>query len=80
LSSKLWSQYEVDHIHDIDFNTSAFDLLTLAQDKKEMISALVRSAKVSSNQFDDMIKGKGKGIIFLLHGPPGVGKTYTAGM
>jgi len=28
--------------------------------------------------FDDLIKGKGKGMVFLLHGPPGVGKTFTA--
>ena len=27
----------------------------------------------------DFIKGKGEGLIFLLHGKPGVGKTYTAG-
>jgi len=25
----------------------------------------------------DSIKGKGKGAIILLHGPPGVGKTYS---
>lgn len=30
------------------------------------------------NQFDDVIEGKGKGIIILLSGPPGVGKTLTA--
>lgn len=28
----------------------------------------------------DFIKGKGEGQVFLLHGPPGVGKTCTAGM
>ena len=27
----------------------------------------------------DFVKGKGQGLIFLLHGKPGVGKTYTAG-
>lgn len=27
----------------------------------------------------DFIRGKGEGLIFLLHGKPGVGKTYTAG-
>ncbi|GME57580.1 hypothetical protein BJY00DRAFT_314164 [Neofusicoccum parvum] len=26
----------------------------------------------------DLVKGKGTGLIFLLHGPPGVGKTSTA--
>jgi SpoVK/Ycf46/Vps4 family AAA+-type ATPase len=28
----------------------------------------------------DFVKGKGEGLIFLLHGKPGVGKTYTAGI
>lgn len=27
----------------------------------------------------DFIQGKGDGLIILLHGGPGVGKTYTAG-
>ena len=28
----------------------------------------------------DFVRGKGGGLIFLLHGVPGVGKTCTAGM
>lgn len=28
----------------------------------------------------DFVRGKGSGLIFLLHGMPGVGKTCTAGM
>jgi len=27
----------------------------------------------------DFMQGKGDGLVFLLHGKPGVGKTYTAG-
>jgi len=27
----------------------------------------------------DFVRGKGSGLIFLLHGRPGVGKTCTAG-
>lgn len=30
------------------------------------------------NGFDDFITNKGKGMILLLSGPPGVGKTLTA--
>lgn len=33
----------------------------------------------SDDDFDDFIAGKGKGLIFLLHGEPGLGKTLTAG-
>lgn len=27
----------------------------------------------------DFVEGKGEGLTILLHGKPGVGKTYTAG-
>lgn len=30
------------------------------------------------SSFDDVVAGKGRGIILLLCGPPGVGKTLTA--
>ncbi|EXX78206.1 hypothetical protein RirG_017110 [Rhizophagus irregularis DAOM 197198w] len=42
--------------------------------KKELISSLV----TSKHEGVDLISGKGGGCIFLLHGPPGVGKTLTA--
>jgi hypothetical protein len=79
LVSKQWGLLDVDHVREIDFNTSAFDMLALSKDKKDTIAALVRNSKASSNTYDDLIKGKGKGVIFLLHGPAGVGKTFTAG-
>lgn len=31
-----------------------------------------------SNISEDLVRGKGKGVIILLHGVPGVGKTSTA--
>lgn len=38
----------------------------------------MKSHKSRSTSFDDIIEGKGKGLIGLLSGPPGVGKTLTA--
>src|SRR5690242_3786747 len=40
--------------------------------------SFVESQVENKNAFDDVISGKGKGIIMLLSGPPGVGKTLTA--
>jgi len=40
-----------------------------------MIKAMVENTGAA---FADIITGKGAGCIFLLHGPPGVGKTLTA--
>lgn len=58
---------------------SAFDSLVLSQQKKDLISSLVKEQSNKESHFDDIIKGKGKGLIFLLHGEPGTGKTLTAG-
>merc|ERR1711985_89974 len=44
-------------------------------DRKEMVQALVEHA---GSSFADVVEGKGGGCVFLLHGPPGVGKTLTA--
>jgi hypothetical protein len=46
------------------------------------ISAVHRApkpAEVGATWSADFIEGKGEGLTFLLHGKPGVGKTYTAG-
>lgn len=42
-----------------------------------MIYALVNVQK-STGKMDDIIAGKGNGLIILLHGSPGTGKTLTA--
>ena len=79
LSAKRWGFFELDRITEFEYNTRAFESLALPDDQKAMLFSLV---KVHSEelQFDDLVKGKGKGLVFLLHGEPGVGKTLTAGM
>ncbi|KAF2258837.1 P-loop containing nucleoside triphosphate hydrolase protein [Lojkania enalia] len=49
-------------------------------EQKEVIMALTEARTNSENgfEFDDVIAGKGRGLIALLHGLPGVGKTFTA--
>jgi hypothetical protein len=79
LSSKQWGLFDVAKIKSIDFNSTAFDSLVLDSVKKKMISSLVKEEVDRVSGFDDIVKGKGKGLIFLLHGEPGTGKTLTAG-
>jgi SpoVK/Ycf46/Vps4 family AAA+-type ATPase len=56
-----------------------FDSLVLAQDEKDLLLALVdRDHFTATKSFEDFIEGKGQGMIMLLCGPPGVGKTLTA--
>ncbi|TGJ79258.1 hypothetical protein E0Z10_g9506 [Xylaria hypoxylon] len=55
--------------------------LQLPDGHKRLIQSLIEShsTETSSRRVQyDLIRGKGKGIIILLHGVPGVGKTSTA--
>ena len=67
----------VDNFHDIKWNPKAFGRLVLDEAAKRMIYALVNVQK-SAGKMDDIIAGKGNGLIILLHGSPGTGKTLTA--
>jgi ATPase family associated with various cellular activities (AAA) len=78
LKTKKWLHFFVRHVKDIKWDEEAFDSLVLDQDHKEMVLAFSESHLQNRNAFDDVISGKGKGMIMLLSGPPGVGKTLTA--
>lgn len=52
------------------------DLKLRKKDKDTLKSLVVEHAK--SDVIEDVIPGKGKGLVVLLHGPPGVGKTLSA--
>jgi ATPase family protein associated with various cellular activities (AAA) len=79
-TAKAWGHVLVDGLSPIDFQDQAFDRLVLSQERKQLIRAVVRSGTGtgSTPQTQDLIGGKQGGLIFLLHGPPGVGKTLTA--
>lgn len=68
----------IECVGEVEWNDHAFDNLVLPEDTKEMLHGFVESQVESQNTFDDVIQGKGKGMIMLLSGPPGVGKTLTA--
>lgn len=80
LELKAWGLFNVANITEVAYNDNAFKALVLPENQKKLISSLLqRQDHQRDDEFDDLIRGKGKGLIFLLHGPPGVGKTYTAG-
>ncbi|KAK4207537.1 P-loop containing nucleoside triphosphate hydrolase protein [Rhypophila decipiens] len=77
LHDKKWKSLLVKHMHPVRWNKRAFEKLVLDNQKKELIEAMV-TIHMNSNMSTDVIEGKGKGLIILLHGGPGTGKTLTA--
>ena len=73
----------------VNWNKVAFEQLVLPKRTKNLIKALVVVRKQTlgdsglqiglKGKRDDIIAGKGSGIIIFLHGLPGTGNTLTAG-
>ncbi|CAG5165673.1 uncharacterized protein ALTATR162_LOCUS6824 [Alternaria atra] len=78
LKNKLWLNFFVNCVKEIEWQTDAFDRLVLPKNQKELILGFTESQRKFRDTFDDVIEGKGKGMIILLCGPPGVGKTLTS--
>ncbi|KAK6220696.1 hypothetical protein LQW54_001887 [Pestalotiopsis sp. IQ-011] len=75
---------DVENIANGSKRKTAFDRLVLEKGHKEMILCLTaqhfrdKESSTGPTKQVDIVKGKGKGLIVLLHGAPGVGKTSTA--
>ncbi|KAA8635553.1 hypothetical protein SMACR_09201 [Sordaria macrospora] len=91
LRSRNWLVLDAKCCQEPRTNRDAINKLVMHEDKKKMIKALIHKysdSKAHDQDGDedyadvwkaDFIDNKGEGQIFLLHGSPGVGKTYTAG-
>ncbi|KUL88915.1 hypothetical protein ZTR_03489 [Talaromyces verruculosus] len=80
LKLKQWMVTTVDYIREIVPSPSVDSIsnLVIGEDELRTIRALSNKQNSKTRQWAaDFIEGKGTGQIILLHGPPGVGKTYT---
>jgi hypothetical protein len=68
---------QVDLIQDVSWNKQAFNHLVVDEETKELVQALVTN-QLAVERGTDLIQNKGNGLIMLLHGSPGTGKTFTA--
>lgn len=77
---------DVRYCEDASSNVKAIDKLVMPEATKNHIKALIQkysdtkeaSASGVSAWKADIIDNKGEGQIFLLHGSPGVGKTFVS--
>ncbi|KAI9770958.1 MAG: hypothetical protein M1840_002662 [Geoglossum simile] len=79
--SKGWvPEFAISSLQKIHWDLNPFQSLVLPDGRKEIIQALIKAhiSERADQSFDDIVKGKGQGLIFLFHGSPGVGKTLTA--
>ena len=90
LHDRKWYAFDIDKVQDIKPSPRGFDQLVLPDNHKTIMQALVAQHMTRPNQSKDqadenpegfsmdVVRGKGRGLIILLHGVPGVGKTSTA--
>lgn len=79
----------VRNLSEPEFEESMIDGLVMDKARKTTLMSLAKSFGRRNKLGEEMprgmwsadfVKGKGAGLLFLLHGRPGVGKTSTAGM
>ncbi|KAI6913477.1 hypothetical protein KC318_g2294 [Hortaea werneckii] len=78
LSTKKWMTVSLGHVSRIERSDDSIKNLQLDPSAAQIIKALSMQQDQSGDSWGaDFIEGKGAGQVILLHGPPGVGKTYT---
>lgn len=90
LRTRKWATFDINLITQPDY-VSGWPQLVIDEDTKNTVLALVDNherpvpeSNLSVRHNDhvlssvDLVQGKGRGLIILLHGAPGVGKTSTA--
>ncbi|KAL2012489.1 hypothetical protein VTN00DRAFT_14 [Thermoascus crustaceus] len=87
LRNRKWVELDLTMLTPATPQLNGFDDLVLPEGYKELLQALVEThARGTSSAWGtpigshevDLVRGKGRGCIILLHGAPGVGKTLTA--
>jgi phosphopentomutase len=61
-------EFAVEKVAEIQFSDTPFDMLAIPEDKKRVIKSLTESRvrATTEGKFDDIIEGKGQGVIILL--------------
>ncbi|KAF0322177.1 ATPase [Colletotrichum asianum] len=85
--TRNWEDVRVHNLYEPEFNENMISHLVMSESRLKTLKALSKSfARVTQTEevltdkrwSADFVRGKGNGLIFLLHGKPGVGKTCTA--
>lgn len=73
LEEQEWLNVAVEGLRDVEWEKEAFEKLVLAKDKKDMLRKVSQAHSTGANKrTEDVIGNKGKGLVMLFHGPPGL--------
>ncbi|TLD06234.1 uncharacterized protein PgNI_08910 [Pyricularia grisea] len=79
LKKKTWAKFLIDHIQPVCWNDDAYDHLVHDEYQKDQILSFVANHPTDNKKKSEgVISGKGEGLLILLSGPSGTGKTLTA--
>ncbi|KAG7284291.1 hypothetical protein NEMBOFW57_010660 [Staphylotrichum longicolle] len=88
LKEKAWTHLLLENIAPVNWDKKAFDRLVLPQPTKNLVKALVMRKRTQHTEPGteverkgkryDLVTSKGGGLIMLLHGGSGTGKSLTA--
>jgi SpoVK/Ycf46/Vps4 family AAA+-type ATPase len=70
--------FYIDDLRLVNWNDDAYSHLVYQEEQKDLVLTFVENHQKLKQRVDDVIVGKGQGLIILLSGPPGTGKTLTA--
>lgn len=77
LAKKEWAYFDIDLLEAIEWPLNPLKELEMDTKWKYLLKDLIMGHS-SKPKCNGVISGKGEGLIFLLYGPPGCGKTLTA--
>ncbi|KAF1807836.1 P-loop containing nucleoside triphosphate hydrolase protein [Eremomyces bilateralis CBS 781.70] len=77
LSEKEWAYFDIKRAKAIDWKEDPIQELQLDDNERQILVDVV-TEHLENGAFRDVVGEKGQGLIILLYGPPGCGKTLTA--
>ncbi|KAK3985455.1 putative atpase aaa+ type core [Cladorrhinum sp. PSN332] len=79
IDSRSWYDVSVSKLKVVEWQTEGLKNLVVDPDTKDMLTGLVQQHRKNRLRgLNDIVRSKGKGLIVVLYGNPGVGKTLTA--
>ncbi|KAF3141823.1 hypothetical protein TWF594_005881 [Orbilia oligospora] len=75
---RIWGAFSVLRLKEVQWKPEIIESLSIPPINKDFLRSVIQANATKQDKFDDIVQDKGKSLIGLFTGPPGVGKTLTA--